>query len=241
VFNTDISYPAIISYELGWLDAYRYPRYPGHGGLPLNLELLLRDLEERFGSTVSAWEVPLALFRARGFMDEVEDYWERGPGRSAPLISAYNHALAVYGWDLRDTLSKTAASCAAAIEAPNDDLLSQIVQNNSERAALRVYPRWSDATSKMTLLEAASALSKDHDKSTDCGIETLVVFLGSNNALQTVTNLRVAWSGTGFRDLKKKNAYTVWRPQHFAAEFSEVVDAVKAMEARHVIWALFRT
>jgi hypothetical protein len=236
VFNTDISFPAIIAYELGWLDQYRYPRYPGFGGLPLNLELLLRDLEERFGTTVSAWELPLALFRARAFLDQIEDYWERGPGRLAPLISAYNHALAVYGWDLRDALSKTAARCQAAIEAPNDDLISQLVENNGERAALRVYPHWSDATSRMTLLEAAAALGKDHDDSTDCGIETLVVFLGSNNALQSVTNLRVVWSGPEFRDLKKKNAYTVWRPEHFAAEFSELVDAVKAVQARHVIW-----
>src|SRR5215813_13690821 len=130
VFNTDISYPAIIAYELGWFDQYRYPRYPGFGGLPFNLELLLRDLDSRFGSTLSIWELPLALFRARRFMDQVEDYWERGPGRLPPLISAYNHALAVYGWDLRDALSKTAASCEAALQTPKDDLISQIVENN---------------------------------------------------------------------------------------------------------------
>lgn len=32
VFNTDLSYPAIIAKELGWFDEYRYPRYGGHGG-----------------------------------------------------------------------------------------------------------------------------------------------------------------------------------------------------------------
>lgn len=42
VFHTDISYPAIIAYELGWLDKFSYPRYPGYGGLPVNMELLLR-------------------------------------------------------------------------------------------------------------------------------------------------------------------------------------------------------
>ena len=36
VFNTDLSVPAIIAYELGWPEQYRYPRYPGPGGLPLN-------------------------------------------------------------------------------------------------------------------------------------------------------------------------------------------------------------
>src|SRR3954451_2388285 len=71
VFNTDLSWPAIVAHELGWLDSYRYPVYGGAGGLPFNLELLLRRLEERFGSRVSIWEVPLALFAARAFMDEV--------------------------------------------------------------------------------------------------------------------------------------------------------------------------
>jgi hypothetical protein len=47
VFNTDLSYPAIIAYELGWFDQFRQPSYPGFGGLPLNLEFLLRDLEAR--------------------------------------------------------------------------------------------------------------------------------------------------------------------------------------------------
>ena len=42
-------------------------------------ELLVRELEEHFGQDLDLWEVPLALFHARKFMDEVEDYWERGP------------------------------------------------------------------------------------------------------------------------------------------------------------------
>jgi hypothetical protein len=26
VFNTDLSFPAIVAYELGWMDQFRYPR-----------------------------------------------------------------------------------------------------------------------------------------------------------------------------------------------------------------------
>ena len=140
IYNTDLSYPAIIARELGWFDSYRYPRYGGAGGLPLNLEYILRDLEHRYGADISPWELPLALFRARQVMDEIEDYWERGPGATAPVIAGYNHCLAVYGWDLRDALSRTAKSCETAIATPNDSLLDQIVENNGARAALRVYP-----------------------------------------------------------------------------------------------------
>ena len=237
VFNTDLSYGAIIAYELGCLDQFRYPRYPGPGGLPLNIELLLRDLEGALGSNISAWDLPVALFRARQFMDTVEDYWERGAGRDAPVISAYNQALAVYGWDLRDALSRTAASCESAVKEPKDDLLSQVIENNTERAALRVYPHWNAQTKNMTLFEAAAELGRDKDAGADAGIETLVVFLGANNALQSVIDLRVAWSqDAGYANLDKKGAYTVWTPMHFRAELDEVVKAVKAINARHVIW-----
>ena len=78
IFNTDISWPAIVARELGWQRHFRYPNYFGYGGLPLNVEFLIRDLEERLGDETSLWESPLALFRARQFMDDVEDYWERG-------------------------------------------------------------------------------------------------------------------------------------------------------------------
>src|SRR5690349_1962536 len=65
VFNTDLSTAAIVAYELGWFDRFRYPRYPGFGGLPFNLELLARDLEEHYGNAVDVWELPQALLRGR--------------------------------------------------------------------------------------------------------------------------------------------------------------------------------
>lgn len=235
IYHTDVSVPAIIAYELGVLRTFRYPRYGGPGGLPLNIELMLRRLEERYGYDVSPWEIPLALYTLRGFMDEVEDYWERGPGSVTPTIGAYIHNLSCYGWDLRDALSKTAAICEDAIETPSDNFVDQLVQNNGDRAALHVYPQGSAAHRDMTLFDTAAALGADHDDATGSGIETLLVFLGSNNALRTVTELRVVWSGADFRDLHGKNDYTVWTPEHFDLEFAEVVAQLRDIEARHVI------
>ncbi len=234
VFNTDISYPAIIAHELGW-SQYRYPRYGGPGGLPINLELLLRRFEERFDSTLSVWELPMALFTARDFMDQVEDYWERGPGASVPVVTGFNHDLGVYGWDLRDALSRTADSCRKDMTIPKDDLFDQFVENDSQRAALRVYPS-TTASGGLTLFDVARELAKDHDQDTDSGLETLIVFLGANNALGSVAGLKVAWSDKGFDDLAHKGRYTVWQPSHFAQEFRQVVEQVKGIGARHVIW-----
>src|SRR5215211_5723979 len=49
IFNTSLSYPALIARALGFVE-FRHPVYDGPGdGLPINLEFLLRDLERRFG------------------------------------------------------------------------------------------------------------------------------------------------------------------------------------------------
>ncbi|HKS43816.1 MAG TPA: hypothetical protein VJT49_01645 [Amycolatopsis sp.] len=112
----------------------------------------------------------------------------------------------------------------------------QLVDNAGDRAALRVLPRWSEETSHMTVFDAAAALGADKDTATDNGIETLVVFLGANNALGSITQLRVAWSGPNYTDLVEKKNYTVWTPTHFIAELAQVVAKVKAIGARHVIW-----
>lgn len=236
VYQTALSVPAIVAYELGCLDSFRYPTYGGPGGLPLNIELLLRHLEQQFGHRLDWWEVPLALFSGRNWMDQVEDYWERGPGAAVPTTTALMHNLAVYGWDLRDALSQTAQRCMDRLVTPKDDLLMQVVENNSERAALRVYPTAPAESLGLTVFEVAKALGAEGSAEGAHGVETLVVFLGANNALGSVTQLKVVWSGDGYADLARKGAYTVWRPTHFATELASVAEAVRDVGAAHVIW-----
>ncbi|MGC5567193.1 hypothetical protein ACPYPG_30715 [Streptomyces sp. FR-108] len=237
IFNTGLSFPAIVAYELGCVEQFRYPRYEGVGGLPFNIELLLRDLEAHYGQTVDLWEIPFALFRARRLMDRVEDYWERGPGLAVPSTTAVMHNLAVFGWDLRDALSKSADECRRRIDRPEDDPIKQLVQNAGERAALRVLPTQPPEAGSLTQLGAAARLGEETDGTGSAhGIETLVVFLGSNNALQAVTRLEVVWSEEGYDDLSRKKPFTVWKPEHFEAELRQVAAEVSRIKARHVIW-----
>jgi hypothetical protein len=236
IYNTDISYPAIVAYELGWFDHFRFPRYGGPGGLPLNVEYLLRDLERRYEEELDWWELPGAAFHARNLMDEIEDYWERGPGSVVPKLTGVNHNLGIYGWDLRDALERTYNSCSKGLAGAKDDALRQIVERNGERAALRVYPSEPEALRDDTVFDAAARLGAEGPKNGH-GIETLVVFLGANNALQTVTKLQVSWSkDPGYQDLSEKRKYTVWTPTHFSNELDAVVAQVEKINARHVIW-----
>jgi len=230
IFNTDLSWPAIVAWEMG-IDRFRYPSYNGYGGLPFNIELVIRDLEDNFGDKLDWYELAAALFRLRHIMDEIEDWWERGGGSSTPNVRGIMHNLGIYGWDLRDALSRTADKCRADIKTPKDDLVYQIVENANERAALRVLGSAVGGANKaLSPLQAAKELGADG------GIETLVVFLGANNALGSVTQLKVVWSGPGYDDLDQKNKFTVWNPAHFEAELNLVVRAVEQVPARHVVW-----
>lgn len=236
IHNTDLSWPAIVARELGWA-GLRYPRYGGPGGgFPLNLEMLLREIESLTDGGLAPWELPAAVIRVQRFMDAVEDYWERGPGSVVRPPSATPHVLAVYGYDLRDVLSMTGRECRRRIEKPSDDLVHQLVESADALAALRVFPQDPDAT----LVDAARALGSErpdgHDP--DHGIETLVVFLGANNALQAATKLKIVWTEDDgrYQQLGAKNEYTVWRPEHFTRELEELARQVERIDARHVIW-----
>jgi hypothetical protein len=46
----------------------------------------------------------------------------------------------------------------------------------------------------------------------------------------------VEWSGPGYDTLDGKRPFTVWRPEHFQAEFDRVAEQVRQVRARHVIW-----
>jgi hypothetical protein len=237
IYNTRLSWPMIVAWEMGCDDEFRFPLYDHEGGLPLNIELLVRTLEQKFGERIDFWEVPSALFEVRSLMARVEAYWESSA--SLPQrTSAVMHNLAVYGWDVRDLLDRNWNNLRASLEKPKNDVFNQIVRNHNERAALRVYGSLRDEES---VLAGARRLGEEGcvgvppGESSGHGIETLVVFIGANNALGSITSLNVKWSGPGHDTLVGKRAYNVWRPSHFQAELDQLTRELSSIKARHVI------
>jgi hypothetical protein len=241
ISNTDISYPMTIAWEMGWDKQFRRPAsFSSYGGLQSNIEYYLRHLEGRFGDKIDWWEAAPAIFAVRELMDKNEDYWERGAGNNLynpPTQKEINHNLAIYGWDIRDMLSLNAKLCRQRIAAPKDNLLKQIVENANERVALRVLTTAKDPQGNWSAIDAATALGEDGTPATGGdGIETLVVMIGANNILGSVSQLKVNWSSNSYKDLEAKNAYSAWLPSHFAAEFDELIARVQKIKARHVIF-----
>ncbi|MBW4667421.1 MAG: hypothetical protein KME60_08310 [Cyanomargarita calcarea GSE-NOS-MK-12-04C] len=238
IFNTGLSYPAIIAREIGW-SGFRYPVYDGpEDGLPLNLERLLDDFSQRFGDTINWWDLGSAAFTLRDKLNAIEDYWERGKGSQLPTSQQINHNLAIYGWDLRNTLSRNADICLDILRKnlPKNDFLRLVVEHHNERAAIKVLNSARDANgTALSPLGAAAALGSEGNETE--GIETLIVLIGANNALGSILTFNVVWTDDGYDNMDVNDKYTVWRPIHFKAELDKVIAEIKKIRARHVILA----
>jgi hypothetical protein len=252
IFRTDLSWPSIVAFELGLPlgVGFRYPVYEpptGPGGLPFDLERAIRGLEGVVGDMLDWYEAIRALRWAQSYMDGIEDYWERGDGRNVPTTTAPYHNLAVYGADLLDVLLLDADRIAKRLEKqPRDDPFAQVVEGNNERAWRVVLESCRSADRRArTVIDAARAMGDEglEGGGAGSGIETLVVMLGANHALGAVVNLNARWTPGDYLDqsprrrLDSKGAYNVWQPPHFAEEWALMVEAVKSINARHVIVA----
>ncbi|WP_051580082.1 hypothetical protein [Pseudonocardia acaciae] len=229
VFRTDLSWPALVAENLG-AGPFTHPTYAGPlDGLPLNLETVLRQLQDRYGEDLNLAErigLPVTLQR---LVDANEDYWERGDGHRPPPTDVRYDNLGIYGWDVRDALSYSAARATARANLPtHDDLLGAKPENDNDIAAASVLaPFGPDAAQ----LDAAARHGADG------GIGALVIMLGANNALGSVIDKNPRWSGPGFDDLDSKEAFNVWRPSHFAQEYANLVAALRPIAARTVLLA----
>jgi hypothetical protein len=229
VSRPDLSWPAVLA---RCLDVpFRAPSYGGPlGGLPFNIEGVLRKLQDEFGDRINALEALALPFTLQRLADQNEDYWERGDGSRPPRADVLYDNLGIYGWDVRDSLSYTGGRATARIASSpaHDDLLGAMPSNDNDIAAWSVLAPFGVAA---TQIGAAAWHGRNG------GIDTLVVILGGNNALRSVVDKRVLWTGDGFADLDRKGSYNVWRPTHFAAEFTELVRAVEEISARRVVFA----
>jgi lysophospholipase L1-like esterase len=227
IWNTSLSWPRIVAWEMGTDDGFVVPTYRGFGGMPFNLERLLRLLEDRIGPSLdSKWEAARSGFGALGFYEDVASHWLREWRAEIPPARVHN--LAAYGWDLCDLLNTTADTLQLEIGAD-----SRYLKSAQARVAYRVLASAKDADGRaLTPLGAARELGKDG------GIETLVVMIGSNNALGAVTSLKVNWStDQSYRDPAARREFTVWHPRHFRADFDRVVEELLTIDAEHVILA----
>lgn len=244
IHDTELSWPVMVAEAMG-LDneEFRRPSYPGPAdcpGLPLNVEALLRQLEAHAGTSaplLGRHSPELAAVTVQ-LLREVKRYWEHGDGSHDDPTAPPIHNLSIYGWDVRDALTRTREDCHDVLKPGSllhqliPHLPSPLTSHDGERAALRVLT--ASAGEDSSTVGAAERLAKD-------GIGTLIVELGANNILQTVVKMQLTWTPQGYEKLtpaqrmRAKASATAYRPTHFASDYQELVDRVTAMKARRVV------
>jgi GDSL-like Lipase/Acylhydrolase len=228
ITNTDQSYPAVIARAMG-LDIqrdFRLPDFRGRGGLPCSIEWLSRRLEERYGANLGAFEWPRALHTVADFIDEVEDYWERGRG-TLPTAEVDYHNLAVWGFEVADAYNITAKICEQAVHGSKDNWFRPPSEARLRTALNVLNPARGSERLADTQLTIAKRISERQG-----GIDHLIVWLGANNCLGTVVHLDIR--PTGVEPPGPRSDRTLWRPEAFAMEYGRLENEIAALGARHV-------
>jgi len=214
---------------LGLAEAeFRHPSFSGEGGLPLNIELLLRRLDHELGHRLRPWELPLAGIYLRRWMDRIEDYWERGAGSRPLHHPGLHHNLAVWGFEMQDAHQLSAGLCEEIIEGSSDAWLLQVPERAMYRTARRVL---NPGHSRRREDREATQLRRAAELARDGGIENLIVFLGGNNVLSSVTELRLQESSES--DLEevdpRKRKATLYRPEHLDRLLARLMREIEAL------------
>ena len=230
IYGAAASYPSWVARAMGGVTQFAAPIFEGPGGMPLDLEWLLRQLSRHFGSKISRYELPGAITLLRQWLDGVEDYWERGPG-AQPLPGAeLHHNLAVWGFEIGDALALNSSICDRLIAVPKDNFLDQMPEKALYRTARRVLnpssaAQWNDF--------AAIDVAAYHGR--HGGIENLIIMLGANHALGAMTRLEVRWSE--LEDVN--NPYherwaNLYRAEHFDELYGRLMSRVDEIDAERV-------
>src|SRR5687767_6163761 len=180
--RTNLAYSTLIAGCMGLEDGYEYPRWAA-GGLPINLEIILRRLEKQYGDNVNPLEWALALRTVNRVIEDAEDYYERGDGRAdAPYTGngaevMFFHNVAFQVCDVADSWALTPAVCQEMIskaESGGDFLPFSGPNAAYYRTALKVLnpslgAEYEEFSQIWWLAEHASK---------DEGVENLILWLG---------------------------------------------------------------
>jgi hypothetical protein len=82
--RTDNAYSTLIAKQLGleiYSDQYRFADW-NDSGIPLNIEVIMRELQSRYGSNIGGLEWLTVGQTINRIVDRAEDYYERGEGRA---------------------------------------------------------------------------------------------------------------------------------------------------------------
>jgi hypothetical protein len=254
--RTDQSYSTLIARAMGLNPAssgkegsdYYYPEWK-KGGLPANLENIMRRLNRRYGADIRGMEWVTILHHINRVIDESEDYYEREEGRADNKYHGdvpYFNNVSSWTFDIADSWLVTPELCREEIGKQSDgearDGWLTCANAAFYRSALKVLSPNLDCN--YTQLDWL----KHHAQKR--GVENLILWLGSNNALKTILTFKIAQTPNDPNNRphrlthgqRKKQGWNLWHPGDFKEEYNELIQRVHDIMVNHNIckdWKVF--
>jgi lysophospholipase L1-like esterase len=192
ILRTDLSYPTLIAKSMGMKVPAEFPipSFPG-SGLPLNIEDLLRSMEQSLGNEIDTWEwvvrFPTLLNQ---YLDRVEDLYERGAGSRPVSYGGSYHNLAVWGFKVVDSFMVNSTYCDKTINREEgwieDDFMGLPVAPMYRTAKRVLNPNFHAQKATWTQVDNLKAIVQ-----ADRQLDTLILWLGANDCLGTVLDLEL--------------------------------------------------
>lgn len=232
IYRTDINFPSFIHRCFNPTPEFNQPSFTAQAGIPINLEVLVRGLEDEFGPDIDWSEYAGAASHTFKTLKRIKKYWEGGLKDLSRDQSVPYHNQAIWGLAINDSWMVTEKKSREYIDQHKDHFsvfgfLPEHAKFTTSRLVLN--PRLSQEFENNAQLDNVTELQKDG------GIENLIVCLGHNNALGAVANLNLTWSEP--KDLTAfipDRSHTIYRPEHFEVEYRELAKRVSKIGAQRV-------
>ncbi len=233
IYRTDLNYPSMLARSMANDVRLEQPVFTAQGGLPLNLEILIRGLCDIYGKNINPSQYITALRYMYTTSRRIKRYWDGGyiPLNEDREIPYHNQS--VWGYAINDAWLMTEKISREYIEAnPAPFNMLGILHGNAMYTTSRcvLNPSFGSEYENNNMLQNARYFAENG------GIENLIVFLGANNVTGAVTDLNIKYSEKDqLEQLPFNRTYSVTRPEHFELLYRKLAEQVSTMKAGRII------
>lgn len=233
IYRTDINFPSFVHRCFEPKPDFEQPSFTAQAGIPLNIEVLVRGLSEKYGDEIELSEFLSASKYMFTTFKRIKKYWEGGMKDLSVDRSTPYHNQSVWGFNISDSWKVTEKNSR------------EYIQNNPESfTVFNMLPEHAKFTTARLVLnpslnntrEGHSQIDNARILAEEGGIENLILCHGHNNILAAVTDLKVIWTedDDDLEAFPGQRNYTIYRPEHFEQQYRKLAEKVSTLNAKRV-------
>ncbi len=232
IYRTDLSFPAVIARSLGDEFTFEAPSFTAQTGIPVNMELLIRGLQDEFGERIRKRDYLRSAMYIYRTLKRIKNYWE---GHVKPLNVERElpyHNQAIWGYSTSDVWLMNEDYSRNFIK---ENPISYSVFNTLPDHALHITtrmvlnPSFEEKFAHNSMIDNAMLLSENG------GIENLICCAGHNNIVGAITQLKLIYSEEDdVETYHGRRNCTIFRPEHFETETRNLYERLANIGAERV-------